>query len=194
MFRTKGAGLLEVMLALVIIIAIILVSLLQYQWQRWQKDLAVLQTSEAMLQQATLMYWTQNCVGITARDIPYEQVLAAAPGINPATIQNPWAINGVELFDIQLLSVPDAANGKNRWVFQITTTIDKPVNVVPAIAANLGAIASGNTISWTFTPIQYPNLTDVHLGLSNITYGYYSNYIVNLNPLPYQTCSEWVPN
>lgn len=174
--KQKGIGLFELMIALAIVAAIIAGSLLQYRHQQWKKDIAILQNSEAMLQQATIMYWFQNCQTLKAQPLPisiaFLKILEMLPKREWPTIQNPWVNKGTQQFQIDLTTVTDEVNGdKRRYIFEISTTIDKPHKAVVAIANNLGAIAKGNAIKWVFTPRQLPKKLSSNIETIATTYG-----------------------
>lgn len=191
MYKEKGVGLLEVMLVLAISVALIFASLLQYRHQRWAANIGVLRNSEAMLQQATIQYWLYHCDGITAGTIPFQAVMAMLPQSEWQTIQNPWVAGGVQFFEITLLA-KDESIGKKAWVFNISTTIKGTPNTVAVIAANVGATAKGQEITWEFTPDQYPSKTDVHLGVIGSAYGYFTTGLENIEKPTYKGCSLWV--
>lgn len=161
MRKLKGMGLLEIFLVLAVSATVILFATRQYARFNWNAQRETIKQSVNYLFQGLDLYYYANCqISGFNNLVTYTNVVNMLEPNVRNLIQNPWN-NSAQPYDVAIVGFTSNNTNKESYYVQVSTTLTgQRSNIMPSIAQSLGAVISGNRITWRRLPInQIPKIS-----------------------------------
>ena len=173
-----GVGLLEILLVLAIMAALATMVGMQYTKLSHHRDSKIIEESASLLGQALNEYFYANCASGLQSKVDYDQVLSFLSPQQQTNIRNPWAQDQSQPYTVSIVATPDA-DGGDTYNLEVAANMKWSANVVANLVSNLhAAYASGQELTWSWSPSQHPKMVDNSLWVMNSGLANFKQYYV----------------